>query len=168
MKLTRSSIRKLHNKKAFALVSLASMVVAIACAEAWYTCQDEAPLCPEQGATCNGGLGAWDLAPTYETDRYACNGRGDCGRGVPSGSSCNVWAKCRVKVRMAYCMPDEYPYGLCVVEKLGSPQSLNARCDNYLLKCKTSDPLDPIPSLTNPLPGNPAGTTIIGTAPPLP
>lgn len=167
MKRNNTTHKASKCKKTFALASLAAMAFAIANA-ATYTCDEEAPLCPEQGATCNGGMGAWDLAPTYNTYRYACNGRGDCGSGVPGGSLCNVWAKCYVTVRMAYCMPDEYPYGLCVVDKLGSPISLNVQCGSTNLKCKATDPLDWIPSLTNPLPGNPAGTTIIGTAPPLP
>jgi len=108
------------------LVLFSTMMVL---AESTYDCQTTAPTCPNEGERCGPGLsGYFNLTNQRSAFWYSCNGRGDCGNGLPATGQCNVYSKVWVLLADLTCSATS-DYGVCIVDPVGTPISMNRRCD---------------------------------------
>jgi len=143
-------------------VVVASAIVLGFCV-AWaqnFPCQGVVPTCPENGAQCGpaNNRGTWEVSDLRYTYYYACNGRRDCGQGLP-GSQCNIMTRTVVRGATVRCTTSTYPPGACITW-VGETTALNTRCDNYQA-CDPAVAADVIPNYELIYQGNTGGTFAI-------
>ncbi len=155
------TMKVINMTRVVALFAAALLTLFVAWAQS-FPCDSVFPICPPDGSHPFCYNGVFSVTPPCEADLYACDGRQDCGQGMPP-NECNIWTVTPVIGATVTCTNEEsgrVQTGFCVIQLRGPTMPLNARCSDQG-PCDPTRPADPLPLLEPIYSGETGGTVPI-------